>query len=251
VSSFRVSVGDWLRHLLPADLYLRSAAVGDAGALGPDEQRRIVGVPSVLRADFQRVTQLTLDAAQPTVALIARPIDAADPGRMLPLTGDIVDAGKLAPGARPIWVSEAMVDLYGYTSMAVAALQVQEARALGAGLAIAALLTACNRSRNPAADSSTAGGGPQKFTHVLRSMRTPPIIRRGSPPLVSEVVVGGGGRHLVAPSCRGVLATGSARRAGARTPQRRHRAHPGSDASRAFRLAHDFRAAGSDGPDGR
>jgi putative ABC transport system permease protein len=114
VSSFRVSVDDWLRHLLPADLYLRSAAAGDAGALGPDEQRRIGAVTGVLRADFQRVTQLTLDPAQPSVALIARPIDAADPGRMLPLTGDIVDATQMPPGARPIWVSEAMVDLYGY-----------------------------------------------------------------------------------------------------------------------------------------
>jgi putative ABC transport system permease protein len=114
VSSFRVSVDDWLRHLLPADLYLRSGSAGDAGALGPDEQRRIGAMPGVLRADFQRVTQLTLDPAQPTVALIARPIDAADPGRMLPLTGDTIDASQLPAGARPVWVSEAMVDLYGY-----------------------------------------------------------------------------------------------------------------------------------------
>ena len=114
VSSFRVSVDDWLRHLLPADLYLRSASAGDAGALGPDAQRRIGAVPGVLRADFQRVTQLTLDPAQPSVALIARPIDAADPGRMLPLTGDTVDATRLPAGSRPVWVSEAMVDLYGY-----------------------------------------------------------------------------------------------------------------------------------------
>ena len=131
VSSFRISVDDWLRHLLPADLYLRSAAVGDAGALGPDEQRRIAAVPGVLRADFQRVTQLTLDAAQPTVALIARPIDAADPGRMLPLTGDIVDTGKLAPGARPIWVSEAMVDLYGYRRGATVMLPLGESSTAG------------------------------------------------------------------------------------------------------------------------
>jgi putative ABC transport system permease protein len=114
VSSFRVSVDDWLRQLLPADLYIRSAGAGEAGALGPDEQRRIAAIPSVLRADFQRVTQLALDPTQPTVALIARPIDAGDPGRMLPLTGAIVDATRLPAGARPVWVSEAMVDLYGY-----------------------------------------------------------------------------------------------------------------------------------------
>ncbi|MET0963263.1 MAG: ABC transporter permease, partial [Noviherbaspirillum sp.] len=60
VSSFRVSVDDWLRHLLPAELYLRSPGGGEAGALGPDEQRRIAAIPGVLRADFQRLTQLTL-----------------------------------------------------------------------------------------------------------------------------------------------------------------------------------------------
>jgi putative ABC transport system permease protein len=110
VSSFRVSVDDWLRHILSADLYLRSPAAADAGGLGPEQQRRIAALPGVLRADFQRVTQLSLDPAQPGVALIARPIDAADPGRTLPLTGPSVEAGT----ARPVWVSEAMVDLYGY-----------------------------------------------------------------------------------------------------------------------------------------
>nr|WP_217343938.1 FtsX-like permease family protein [Noviherbaspirillum sp. L7-7A]MBV0878028.1 ABC transporter permease [Noviherbaspirillum sp. L7-7A] len=110
VSSFRVSVDDWLRHILAADLYLRSPAAADAGGLGPEQQRRIAALPGVLRADFQRVTQLSLDPAQPGVALIARPIDAADPGRTLPLTGPSMDAGT----ARPVWISEAMVDLYGY-----------------------------------------------------------------------------------------------------------------------------------------
>lgn len=110
VASFRVSVDDWLRHILSADLYVRSPAAADAGGLGPEQQRRLAAVPGVLRADLQRVTQLTLDPAQPGVALIARPIDPADPGRMLPLTGPSADAGT----ARPVWVSEAMVDLYGY-----------------------------------------------------------------------------------------------------------------------------------------
>jgi putative ABC transport system permease protein len=130
VSSFRVSVDDWLLHLLPADLYLRSAGTGDgdAAALGPGEQRRIGAAPGVLRADFQRVTPLTLDAAQPTVALIARPIDVADPGRMLPLTGEAIDARQLPAGARPIWVSEAMVDLYGYQRGATVMLPVGAGR---------------------------------------------------------------------------------------------------------------------------
>lgn len=110
VASFRVSVDDWLRHILSADLYLRSPGAADAGGLGPQQQRSIAALPGVLHADFQRVTQLALDPAQPSVALIARPIDAADPGRTLPLTGPSVEAGN----ARPVWISEAMVDLYGY-----------------------------------------------------------------------------------------------------------------------------------------
>ena len=56
-----------------------------------------------------------LDAGRPAVALIARPIDITDPGNTLPLTGDVVPAAQLPMEAIPIWVSEAMVDLYGFT----------------------------------------------------------------------------------------------------------------------------------------
>ncbi|WP_151445709.1 FtsX-like permease family protein [Lacisediminimonas profundi] len=111
VSSFRVSVDDWLRHLLAADLYVRSSG-GESALLGPQQQKLIAGVPGIAQAGFQRVTQLVLDPARPSVAVIARLIDDADPGKSLPLTGKQLDG--LAPGAVPIWASEAMVDLYGY-----------------------------------------------------------------------------------------------------------------------------------------
>jgi putative ABC transport system permease protein len=87
VSSFRVSVDDWLTRLLPADLYVRSAASGDTGSLKPDEQKLIAAAPGVARADFLRALQLTLDPGRPAVALLARPIEFADPGKTLPLTG--------------------------------------------------------------------------------------------------------------------------------------------------------------------
>ena len=45
---------------------------------------------------------------------MARPIDAAAPERTLPLTEDVIAAGTLDPKAMPIWISEAMVDLYHY-----------------------------------------------------------------------------------------------------------------------------------------
>ena len=114
VTSFRVSVDDWLRQVLQADLYVRSGSNGDAGALKPEEQKMLAAAPGVARADFLRSTQLTLDAGRPSVALIARPIDPADPGKTLPVIGELLTANAIPPGVTPIWVSEAMVDLYGY-----------------------------------------------------------------------------------------------------------------------------------------
>jgi putative ABC transport system permease protein len=115
VASFRVSVDDWLKHVLPADLYVRTAVSGDTRGLTPDEKNGISNAPGILRADFFRSSQLMLDAGRPAVALIARPIDVIDPGNTLPLTGDVVPAAQLPMDATPIWVSEAMVDLYGFT----------------------------------------------------------------------------------------------------------------------------------------
>ena len=117
VASFRVSVDDWLAQILPADLYVRSATSGDTGALKPEEQQAIASIAGIARADFLRASQLTIDPDRPSVALIARPIDASDPGKTLPLIGDALAAGAVSTmphGAIPIWVSEPMVDLYGY-----------------------------------------------------------------------------------------------------------------------------------------
>lgn len=115
VSSFRVSVDDWLTQLLAADLYVRSAVAGDTGALKPDEQKTIAAMPEVARADFLRSLSLTLDPSRPAVTLIARPIDVADPGKTLPITGAVLRTSQFHNGILPIWVSEAMVDLYGYS----------------------------------------------------------------------------------------------------------------------------------------
>ena len=111
VASFRVSVDDWLSRLLSADLYVRSAAGGNTGALHAGEQRAITALPGVARAEFLRSSQLALAPGRPSVALIARPINAADPGNTLPVVGRTI---SVEPGTTPIWVSEAMVDLYGY-----------------------------------------------------------------------------------------------------------------------------------------
>lgn len=110
VSSFRVSVDDWMLHILPADLYVRSSSGGNSAALGPREQAAIRAVPGVARVQFLRTRQLQLDASRPAVTLIAREIDAQDPGKLLVLVGP---SASIPAGAVPVWVSEAMVDLYG------------------------------------------------------------------------------------------------------------------------------------------
>ncbi|MGS0740237.1 ABC transporter permease [Glaciimonas sp. GG7] len=114
VASFRVSVDDWLTQLLSADVYVRSAGSGDTGAMHSAEQTLLAAVPGIARANFSHISTLTLAPARPPVALIAREIDASDPARSLPITGKMMLPAAIGADALPIWVSEAMRDLYGY-----------------------------------------------------------------------------------------------------------------------------------------
>ncbi|WP_420849411.1 FtsX-like permease family protein [Paraburkholderia bryophila] len=114
VASFRISVEDWLIHLLSADLYVRVAPNGDTGGLRPDEQALVAAVPGIRTAAFSRTAHLTLDPARPDVVMLAREIDAADPGANLQMKGAVLHPADWHADETPIWVSEAMVDLYGY-----------------------------------------------------------------------------------------------------------------------------------------
>ena len=114
VTSFRVSVDDWLRQLLVADLYVRSTAASETSLLSAAEQQRIASVPGVSSAAFLRTFPLNLDPAKPTVILIAREIDAAAPENTLPMV-EQAPASALHGGAVPIWISEAMVDIHRYS----------------------------------------------------------------------------------------------------------------------------------------
>ncbi len=114
VASFRGSVMDWLDQVLPADLYLRTAISSsalDTAYLDPAFVEQASAIPGVARATTQRILNLSLDSAKPGVALIARPLRDPQSGRLnLPLVGDVATAPE---GSVPIYVSEAMVDLYG------------------------------------------------------------------------------------------------------------------------------------------
>ena len=113
VASFRTSLDQWLDVALPADLYLRAGTPGDSAYFSLNDQRLISLTPGVLRAEYQRSIPLSLDPDRPPVTLIGRSLDAANPGSRIALVG--AARRPLANEAPPIWVSEAMVDLYGYS----------------------------------------------------------------------------------------------------------------------------------------
>ncbi len=114
VTSFRISVDEWLGHVLPADVYVRVAESGNQGGFQLDEQKALADLPGFSRVDFFRAQQLVIDPARPEITLFARPIDRNDPSNTLPMTDDMIAPTLLPQDVMPIWVSEAMVDLYGY-----------------------------------------------------------------------------------------------------------------------------------------
>ena len=120
VASFRDSLDDWLRNVLPATLYVRIPG-GDA-TLTPPDQARIAAVANVARADFVREEQLLLDASRPRVVLLARPLREDDAPARLPLVDGPVARPPGAPP--PVWVNEAMVDLYGFAPGSIVTLPI-------------------------------------------------------------------------------------------------------------------------------
>lgn len=113
VASFRDGVARWLDRVLPADLYLRSAThsgAADQAFLPAGLPEAAARLPGVARIEAARVRALALAPERPTVSLLARPID--DPARALPLLGALHGPDPARPG---VFVSEAMVHLYGAT----------------------------------------------------------------------------------------------------------------------------------------
>jgi len=110
VASFRVSLDGWLEQVLPADLFARAGRAGESGFLTPAEQDIVRSTPGVARVDFVRHQNLLLDAGRTPVALLARNLASADPGSVVPLVAGGAPTRRDLP---PVWISEAMVDLYG------------------------------------------------------------------------------------------------------------------------------------------
>ncbi|MES2889075.1 MAG: ABC transporter permease [Pseudomonadota bacterium] len=110
VSSFRHAVVDWLDTVLPADVYVRTSISADSDNVFLPQTlvQAVSQLPGVARVETQRVLGLQLDPAQPAVVLMARPLP--DPARSLPLVDTPLPP---LPGEVNVYVSEAVVSLYG------------------------------------------------------------------------------------------------------------------------------------------
>jgi putative ABC transport system permease protein len=115
VGSFRGSVTHWLDSMLPASLYVRTATNGSAmesAYLDPafvDAAQRLEGVERISRT---RSLPVPLDANKPALTLLVRPLKAATTDNTVNLP--LVEAALPVPAGRiAIYISEAVVDLYG------------------------------------------------------------------------------------------------------------------------------------------
>ncbi len=118
VGSFRDSVDRWLGKVLAAPLYFRVPSGGMGGNsafVPPAELAAIAAQPGLARAEWMRIQQFDLDPQRPAVTLMARNLDKRDPGGRIPLTGAALAPAALPADSLPVWVSEAMVDLYGWS----------------------------------------------------------------------------------------------------------------------------------------
>jgi putative ABC transport system permease protein len=105
VASFRHSVDAWLGTVLPADLYLRTTLAGDTGFLEPGFEDRVRALPQVRAVDFLKSGRVLLDPARPPLVLIARDHAAT--------AFPMVETTPVVPPS-PLWVSEAVNDLYRF-----------------------------------------------------------------------------------------------------------------------------------------
>ena len=106
VASFRIALDQWLDVVLPAPYYMRSKGVPLPGDLLAALQRPDAPFSRVER---MAVGSLSLDPQRPTVALLVRELDRANPGARLPFTGPVI----AAPAQQiTVWISEPMQELY-------------------------------------------------------------------------------------------------------------------------------------------
>ncbi len=112
VISFRASLETWLEHILPGEIFVRTSGEGETAYLSAQMQRVISEVPGVRRVEFFAGQRIRLEPGRPMVTLLARDVDATDPGRVLSLVSDVLQPQTGQPP--PVWISEYVADVYGY-----------------------------------------------------------------------------------------------------------------------------------------
>jgi putative ABC transport system permease protein len=98
------------------------------GASGQDPAslHRLAGIPGIARVEFTLQQKILFRPEQPEVMLIARPVPANHAAQVLPVTGELSVQPKGAKDPLPeVFVSEAMLDLYGWKPGAMYTLPVR------------------------------------------------------------------------------------------------------------------------------
>lgn len=112
VTSFRASMIEWLDAVLPAPWYVRAAGGSsriDAALLPARAAQAISALPGMERAQAMRTASLQLAPGQPAISLLVRPLHGPQ-AQQLPWVQ--APAGRTHPGRTPIYISEAVAQLY-------------------------------------------------------------------------------------------------------------------------------------------
>ncbi|CAM3715297.1 ABC transporter permease [Polynucleobacter arcticus] len=118
VASFRDSMTQWLDQVLPADLYanFKQLNLGDELLKNPNLLGILERVPGIERYELTVQRKILFQSDRPEVTLIARPIQQDRAAQSLPLMGSTLPVSSLPnqPSLPAVYISEAMVDLYGW-----------------------------------------------------------------------------------------------------------------------------------------
>ena len=119
VGSFRGSMLQWLDTVLPAALYVRTSGSTGSSEHAYFDPALIEGIgqlPGLARLRAQRSMPLIFDSTRPPVALLVRPLREGQSAQGAPADADLPLLAPPLPapaGFIAVYVSEAMVDLYG------------------------------------------------------------------------------------------------------------------------------------------
>jgi putative ABC transport system permease protein len=109
VTSFRTAVDDWLDHVLPAPLYIRTVS----GPMPQSAWDQLAQSSAFARIERSMRVPVVLDPARLAVDLLIREFDTRDPAATLPMASEVLAKPASSNARATVWVTEAMERLYG------------------------------------------------------------------------------------------------------------------------------------------